>query len=154
LAILARLAWAWLLSSPGLALLWPPRGRFLSAARCLDGDPQAADGVFDVYATVVWQLWVLGQQSGIDGQRGRASLGLLVLCRWRAGTLWACACTFLAALHAPVHCHCWVLGHQHIIKPLKSATAAASTDRWQTWEPGRVDQLNAQGQSVSWTSPR
>lgn len=38
---------------------------------------------------------------------------------------------------------------QNVIKPLDApGVAAMSTGRWQTWEPGRVDQLTAQGQNV------
>ncbi|MDP1888338.1 thioredoxin family protein, partial [Polaromonas sp.] len=36
-----------------------------------------------------------------------------------------------------------------VIKPLEaSGVAAATSGRWQAWEPGRVDQLAAQGQNV------
>jgi thiol:disulfide interchange protein len=42
----------------------------------------------------------------------------------------------------------WAIG-QNVIKPLgTSSVAAASSGRWQAWEPGRVDQLTAEGRSV------
>jgi thiol:disulfide interchange protein DsbD len=40
----------------------------------------------------------------------------------------------------------WAIG-PNIIKPMSSPTTAAS-ERWQDWQPGRVEQLTAQGQSV------
>ncbi len=104
---------------------------------------------FPMFATVVWLVWVLGQQSGIDG--AAALLGLLVLL---ALALWALTLrggtrTLFAPLAiALLAVSTWAIG-ANVLKPLESATAAAApTDRWQTWEPGRVDQLNAQGQSV------
>ena len=104
---------------------------------------------FPMFATVVWLVWVLGQQSGIDG--AAALLGLLVLLAlalWaltlRGGTRTVFATLAIALLAVST----WAIG-ANVLKPLASATAAAApTDRWQTWEPGRVDQLNAQGQSV------
>ena len=42
----------------------------------------------------------------------------------------------------------WAIG-QNVIKPLEvSSLVAAPSERWQPWEPGRVEQLNALGQSV------
>ena len=103
---------------------------------------------FPMFATVAWLVWVLGQQSGIDG--AGALLGLLVLL---ALVLWsltlkgrtrALVATFsIAACTIAV----WA-GGQNIIKPLEATSVAAASDRWQPWAPGRVDQLTAQGQSV------
>ncbi len=104
---------------------------------------------FPMFATVAWLVWVLGQQSGIDG--AGALLALLVL---MALVLWSLtlrgrtrtvAATLSIALGA---FGVWAVG-QNIIKPLEaSSAAAAASDRWQAWEPGRVDQLAAQGQNV------
>ncbi|MDI1272311.1 thioredoxin family protein [Polaromonas sp.] len=104
---------------------------------------------FPMFATVAWLVWVLGQQSGIDG--AGALLALLVL---MALVLWSLtlrgrtrtvAATLSIALGA---FGVWAVG-QNVIKPLEtSSVAAASPGRWQAWEPGRVDQLTAQGQSV------
>ncbi|OYY95668.1 MAG: protein-disulfide reductase [Polaromonas sp. 28-63-22] len=108
---------------------------------------------FPMFATVAWLVWVLGQQSGIDG--AGALLGLLVvmaLAVWaltlpgRARPVIATLSIALGALAV------WAVG-PNVIKPLAvaaelpaSPTASAAT--WQAWEPGRVDQLTAQGQSV------
>ncbi|MES2245502.1 MAG: thioredoxin family protein [Pseudomonadota bacterium] len=104
---------------------------------------------FPMFATVAWLVWVLGQQSGIDG--AGALLALLVL---MALVLWSLtlrgrtrtvAATLSIALGA---FGVWAVG-QNIIKPLEtSSVAATASGRWQAWEPGRVDQLAAQGQSV------
>ncbi|MDP2449444.1 protein-disulfide reductase DsbD [Polaromonas sp.] len=104
---------------------------------------------FPMFATVAWLVWVLGQQSGIDG--AGALLALLVL---MALVLWSLtlrgrtrtvAATLSIALGA---FGIWAIG-QNVIKPLEtSSVAAATSGRWQAWEPGRVDQLAAQGQNV------
>ena len=102
---------------------------------------------FPMFATVAWLVWVLGQQSGIDG--AGALLALLVL---MALAIWALSlrgtarreiATFSIALGA---FGVWAIG-PNIIKPVSSPALAASA-RWQDWQPGRVEQLAAQGQSV------
>ncbi|MGA8784021.1 MAG: thioredoxin family protein, partial [Polaromonas sp.] len=98
-------------------------------------------------ATAVWLVWVLGQQSGIDG--AGALLALLVL---MALAIWALSlrgaarntiATFSIAIGA---LGIWAIG-PNIIKPVNTPPAAVSA-RWQDWQPGRVEQLAAQGQSV------
>lgn len=102
---------------------------------------------FPMFATAVWLVWVLGQQSGIDG--AGALLALLVL---MALAIWALSlrgaarnmiATFSIAIGA---LGIWAIG-PNIIKPVNSPPAAVSA-RWQDWQPGRVEQLAAQGQSV------
>jgi thiol:disulfide interchange protein DsbD len=104
---------------------------------------------FPMFATVAWLVWVLGQQSGIDG--AGALLALLVL---MALVLWSLTLrgrsrTVAATLSIAFGAFgVWAVG-QNIIKPLEtSSVAATAPGRWQAWEPGRVDQLAAQGQSV------
>ncbi len=106
---------------------------------------------FPMFATVAWLVWVLGQQSGIDGAGALlALLVLLALVLWSLtlqGRTRALVATFSIAVSA---IGVWAVG-QNVIKPLEtSAIASASTPsgQWQAWEPGRVDQLTAQGQSV------
>ena len=107
---------------------------------------------FPMFATVVWLVWVLGQQSGIDG--AGALLGLLVLMTL---AIWALTLTgktrsMIATVSiAACALFIWATG-QNIVKT-QDNTAAASTpgnslQGWQAWEPGRVDQLTASGQSV------
>ncbi len=105
---------------------------------------------FPMFATVVWLVWVLGQQSGIDG--AGALLGLLVL---MALLVWAftlngrprtLAVTAVLALNA----WAWWAAGALLVTPLPAGPAAtvAATERWQPWAPERVAQLNAEGRSV------
>jgi thiol:disulfide interchange protein DsbD len=103
-----------------------------------------------MFATVVWLVWVLGQQSGIDG--AGALLGLLVLmalAAWALGLRHARprTRTLLASLSlALLALGIWAIGPN--ITHEKAAPTAAESALWQAWEPGRVEQLTAQGQSV------
>ena len=104
---------------------------------------------FPMFATVVWLVWVLGQQSGIDG--AGALLGLLVLLAlaiW-ALTLTGRARTVIATLSiAACATFVWATG-QNIIKTQgDDAVVASAASNWQAWEPGRVEQLTASGQAV------
>ncbi len=104
---------------------------------------------FPMFATVVWLVWVLGQQSGIDGVGALlALLLLLALCVWaftlkgRPQLILASISVLLLALAL------WSLG-PNVVKLQDGPPAAQLTSSgWQAWEPGRVEQLTAQGQSV------
>ena len=104
---------------------------------------------FPMFATVVWLVWVLGQQSGIDG--AGALLGLLVL---MALAIWALtlkgrARTVIASFSiAASAAALWAIGPNVVRLQDASVVASQVATGWQAWEPGRVDQLNAQGQSV------
>lgn len=111
---------------------------------------------FPMFATVVWLVWVLGQQSGMDG--AGALLALLVAL---AALVWAFA--------LPGRSRWWlvtlallgngwllaVLGH-YVTQPApahpsgEGITAAASLgeQRWQPWSAQRVAELSAAGQLV------
>ena len=104
---------------------------------------------FPMFATVVWLVWVLGQQSGIDG--AGALLGLLVLL---ALAIWALTLTgkvrTVIATFSIAACalFVWATG-TNIIKIQGDDVATANVgSNWQAWEPGRVDQLTASGQNV------
>ncbi|MBC7719661.1 MAG: thioredoxin family protein [Chitinophagaceae bacterium] len=117
---------------------------------------------FPMFATTAWLIWVLGQQSGIDGVG--ALLGLLVLLAlvlWSLGlqgrSRWLVASVSIALTAVAV----FSFGHNitQPIPPLEtSATSASgasgvsadssSSVKWQAWEPGSVGQLTTQGQSV------
>ena len=105
---------------------------------------------FPMFATVVWLVWVLGQQSGIDG--AGALLGLLVLL---ALSIWALTLTgrsrqvLASASLALLAVALWIAG-PNVIRLQEASPSAQSqpADGWQAWAPGRVDQLNAQGRSV------
>jgi len=106
---------------------------------------------FPMFATVAWLVWVLGQQSGIDG--AGALLALLVALTF---VIWALtlrgreravtATISIAALALLTG----AIG-QNVIKPmdnLPATQAGGSQNGWQHWEPGRVDQILATGQPV------
>ncbi|OOG49977.1 thioredoxin family protein [Polaromonas sp. C04] len=125
---------------PAAARLLPRPGAWMDTFRKLMA--------FPMFATVAWLVWVLGQQSGIDG--AGALLALLVALsavlwaftlagrsRIAIATLSIAGFALLAAAIGP-----------NIIKPLETAPTVAATERWQPWEPGRVDQIVARGQPV------
>lgn len=103
---------------------------------------------FPMFATVAWLVWVLGQQSGVDGAGALlALLVLMALAIW-AFTLRGTARTLLAAFSVALGAlGLWAIG-PNITRPVAVASAAPAAGGWQAWEPGRVDQLAAQGQSV------
>jgi thiol:disulfide interchange protein len=103
---------------------------------------------FPMFATVVWLVWVLGQQSGIDGAGALlALLVMLALTIWtftlkgRVRVAMGSISTVLLAFTL------WMLG-PNVVKLQDGPPAAQLASGWQAWEPGRVDQLTAQGQSV------
>ena len=104
---------------------------------------------FPMFATVVWLVWVLGQQSGIDG--AGALLGLLVL---MALVIWALtlkgrARTVIATFSiAAGVLAVWTVGPNVIKLQEGAGVASQAASGWQAWEPGRVEQLTAQGQNV------
>ncbi|MBT9474400.1 thioredoxin family protein [Polaromonas sp.] len=127
---------------PGVARALPRPGAWMVTFKQLMA--------FPMFATVVWLVWVLGQQSGIDG--AGALLGLLVLmalaawalglrhARPRTRTLLATVSIALLAVGL------WAIGPN--ITHEKATPTAAESALWQDWAPGRVEQLTAQGQSV------
>ncbi|MEY2953727.1 MAG: hypothetical protein RLZZ401_1814, partial [Pseudomonadota bacterium] len=126
---------------PGLANWLPRPGPWMDVFRKLMA--------FPLFATVVWLVWVLGQQSGIDG--AGALLAILVVL---AAVLWA---TSLAAgttrrivTATTVSClvlSLWAFGAQ-VVTPIEAARVTGAPAEWQAWEPGKVEQLMAAGQPV------
>lgn len=107
---------------------------------------------FPMFATVVWLLWVLGQQTGIDG--AAALLAVLVALAFAAWVLGesrrmrgaARAGFGVAALLALSGTLAWVLPTLREAPP--GEIARATEGGWQTWSPQRVAELNAQGRPV------
>ncbi len=129
---------------PGIAQLLPRPGAWMVTFKQLMA--------FPMFATVAWLVWVLGQQSGIDG--AGTLLGLLVLLSlsvW-ALTLKGQTRTVIATFSiAASALFIWASG-SNLTKIQDREQAAGQladgAQGWQAWEPGRVDQLTAQGQSV------
>ncbi|MFO1328275.1 MAG: protein-disulfide reductase DsbD family protein [Rubrivivax sp.] len=132
------LASAW----PALARLLPRPGPWMAHFRALMA--------FPMFATVVWLVWVLGQQAGIDG--AAALLGALValaFMAWalgsselgpkaRAGFGTASVLLLAAAL-------AWAVPAWRTVEAAPSAPAGAA---WQDWSPEKVAELTAQGRPV------
>jgi thiol:disulfide interchange protein len=102
---------------------------------------------FPMLATVVWLLWVIGHQTGIDGA---ASLLILLLCaamlvwalslRGRSRVVLTIISVALCAVFLPA------IG-QNVLKIQDSAPIAVSSG-WQAWEPGKTEQLLSQNKPV------
>ena len=127
---------------PGLARAMPRPGPWMVGFRQLMA--------FPMFATVAWLVWVLGQQSGIDG--AGALLGLLVLLALLA---WALTLngrprTLAVAVCLALNAWAWWSAGALLVTPLPAGPAATvpATERWQPWAPDRVAQLNAEGRSV------
>lgn len=134
---LPYLAAAW---APAVARLLPRPGPWMETFRRLMA--------FPMFATVAWLVWVLGQQSGVDG--AGALLALLVVLSmvvWaltlRGRTRLVLAGGSLAALAGLA-----AVAGPAITRMPAAAVQAAAQDRWQPWEPGRVEQLLASGRPV------
>lgn len=105
---------------------------------------------FPMLATVVWLVWVLGQQSGING-----AAALLALLTAMAMQVWALSLEgrsrlIMGALSAlSLAGLLWVVG-PYVLQEQAPAVAQPQTrvDSWQAWQPGKAEQLVAQGQSV------
>ena len=130
--------------SPALARALPRPGPWMATLR------QAL--AFPMLATVVWLLWVLGQQSGIDGAAALLALllgvGLLLwsLSRGATSRRWLASISIALLLGMA-----WVLG-PFVTKPLPAATAigaaSASPGAWQAWSPPAAEQALAAGKPV------
>ena len=107
---------------------------------------------FPMFATVVWLVWVLGQQSGIDG--AGALLMLLValtMVLWAfslqgRSRLWFAIISIAVLVYLTPAIGINVIKNADLQVP--TAKTTASGERWQAWEPGRVDQLLAEGKPV------
>jgi thiol:disulfide interchange protein DsbD len=125
---------------PGVARLLPQPGPWMNILRRLLA--------FPIFATVAWLVWVLGQQSGIDG--AGALLGLLVCL---AAIVWAFTLRgrtriVLASLLIAVTAVLAGAIGGNVVRNAAPATAASAVERWQAWSPARVSELAAEGRPV------
>ena len=104
---------------------------------------------FPMFATVIWLVWVLGQQSGIDGAGALLAI-LLMLCM----LLWALSLQgksklYFAIISIAVLAYITPAIGINITKNIDATAASPQAgELWQNWEPGRVDQLLASGKPV------
>ncbi len=111
---------------------------------------------FPMFATVVWLVWVLGVQTGVDG--AVALLGLLVavaFVAWALGspTLGRKARGGFGAVSALllVAALVWALPalrHEAVAQPGSPAAQGARGADWQPWSAERVAEARAQGRTV------
>ena len=134
-----------------LASAWPPLARAMPQPGVWMAHFKSLMA-FPMFATVVWLVWVLGQQVGVDG--AAAFLGLLVALAFAA---WAWGSPALgrrarmgfgglAALTlAGVASWAWPALRE---APQHSSAASASGEGWQPWSSAAVAQAHAEGRSV------
>lgn len=133
--------------TPQLARLLPRPGAWMLTFRQLMA--------FPMFATVVWLVWVLGQQSGMDGAASLLALlvgmSALVWALGQAGKTRMLLSLVLAALLL------WMAGTWGPLLAASSPVAAAQGEatgqptvaqRWQPWSVARVQQAVNQGQPV------
>jgi thiol:disulfide interchange protein DsbD len=147
-ALLVFLALGVGMALPYLAIAWVPAiGRVLPRPGAWM-DVFRRFMAFPMFATVAWLVWVIGQQSSIDG--AGALLALLVVMSMLVWTLTlrgrARAITAAIAV-ASLAGLAWAIG-DNITKPPALASTQAAGSAWQKWEPGRVEQIVAGGQPV------
>lgn len=107
---------------------------------------------FPMFATVVWLVWVLGQQSGIDG--AGALLILLVgvgLVAWSLSLAGRARRWMATVSVAALAMLAWSFG-PHITSAGPAvpagASARAGSASWQAWAPGAAEQIVASGRPV------
>jgi thiol:disulfide interchange protein/DsbC/DsbD-like thiol-disulfide interchange protein len=134
---LPYLAASWV---PGIARILPRPGPWMDTFRKLMA--------FPMFATVAWLVWVVGQQSGIDG--AGILLGLLValaMVVWALTLSGRARAVIVAVAVACLGALAWA-GGTNIVQPQSAAAPAHTDGAWQPWEPGRVEQVLAGGQPV------
>jgi thiol:disulfide interchange protein DsbD len=122
---------------PALARALPRPGPWMATFKTLMA--------FPMLATVVWLVWVLGQQVGIDGAAALLALLVVVsLAAWlwsRPSRVWQ-GVGMVAVLATAAWA--WPTWQEPPTAPVVSAGDA----RWQPWSAARVAELNAEGRAV------
>jgi len=103
---------------------------------------------FPMFAAVVWLLWVLGQQCGID-----AASALLVVLISTSMLVWSLGLRGFTRVIVGVIAVAWTTGavwlladQINTVRPQNAVVV--NEDTWQPWVPGRVQQLMASGRPV------
>jgi thiol:disulfide interchange protein DsbD len=136
------------------ACLWPGLSRALPRPGVWMARFKTAMA-FPMFATVVWLVWVLGQQVGIDG--AAALLALLVALAfalwvfasfgarpWRGSVARAAA----AALVLAVGVWSWPTLQADAVLATDATAAAPAAGAWQPWSPDAFARVRAQGKPV------
>jgi thiol:disulfide interchange protein len=127
---------------PGLARAMPRPGAWMATFKTVMA--------FPMLATVVWLVWVLGQQVGIDGAAALlAVLVALAFALWAWGRVESAGVARVAwnalgvlLLGASLS---WALPTW---REVQATPVAGSEARWAPWSAERVAQLNAEGRTV------
>ncbi len=132
------LASAW----PALARALPRPGPWMAHFKALMA--------FPMFATVIWLVWVLGQQAGIDGVAGLlGALLALAFVAWALGSpaLGRKARTGFGVLAVLLLAGAlsWALP---TLRTVDNASAAPAESGWEAWSPERVAELRAAGRPV------
>ncbi|HQO52267.1 MAG TPA: thioredoxin family protein, partial [Ottowia sp.] len=136
---LPYLAASWL---PALARLLPRPGAWMEVFRRFMA--------FPMFGTTVWLLWVLGQQTGIDGAGALlALLVLLALVLWALGLTGRARAWVATIAVASGAFLVWSVG-PYVVRPLAEPEPAgvAAGERWAPWSPARVQARLAEGRPV------
>ncbi len=126
---------------PGIAKVLPRPGQWMEVFRRFMA--------FPMFATVVWLVWVLGQQSGIDGAGT-----LLVLLVALSAVVWSFGLpglsrAFVGLISIAVFSYLAASLGGNINKPAESPIAQIDAgERWQPWSVQRVQTEVASGRSV------
>jgi thiol:disulfide interchange protein len=134
---LPYLAASWV---PAVARLLPRPGAWMETFRKFMA--------FPMFATVAWLVWVLGQQSGIDGAGSLLALLVAMSMVVWALTLHGRSRTVVAVISLVSLVAIAWMAAPNITRIPTQQTAQSEESGWQKWEPGRVDQLVASGQPV------
>jgi thiol:disulfide interchange protein DsbD len=106
-----------------------------------------------MFATVVWLLWVLGQQSGIDGAAGLLMLlVVLALLLWALGLRGRSRTAIAGVSLVSLLWLGWAVGPNvtRMAEPTAGATVATSLQgvSWEPWSAERQSALLAEGRPV------
>jgi len=129
---------------PGLARVLPRPGAWMARFKVLMA--------FPMFATVVWLVWVIGQQTGIDGAAALlATLLALAFIAWALGTPGigqvARAAFGVVGVAGLVLALSWMLPAFQAAASPAPRTGEAGT-HWQSWSEQRVAELRAAGKPV------
>jgi len=124
---------------PAVARLLPRPGAWMDTFR--------RAMAFPMFATVVWLVWVLGQQSGIDGAGALLALLLALSSVLWSLTLGGRSRLLVASITLVISALLLFGIGQNVLKPVASISTTSS-ERWQPWAPGRVEQALAAGTPV------
>ena len=138
----------------GLALPYLAASLFPAVARRLPRPGPWMDTLrrllaFPMFATVAWLVWVLGQQSGIDGAGALLALLVAVSALAWAWGLRGRSRLVLAPATAAIAAMLLLTWGPVIVQPQAAAPQdSTATALWQPWSADKVQALGAQGQPV------